>query len=254
MEEIHEFSPEVIEKLGYYVYRLIDPRNGQTFYVGKGKGNRVFAHVKGALKNYNGQDYTEADEDDISAKYSVIREIHNAGLEVIHLIQRYGMKENEAFEVEAALIDCYMNLTNIQSGHYSERGVTNAYTLEHTLSVKPYVEPKDIKYMIIKTSWDRVNFLSTTSSVDPVYLATRYCWKIDKSRADKYPYVLGVIDGIVEGVYRVDYWQESDVEGKKEFVGHEAEKEIKDIFYHKRIPDVYKGGRGRATPIRYSQN
>ena len=41
------FPPEVIQKLGTYVYRLIDPRNGETFYVGKGKGNRVFAHMRG---------------------------------------------------------------------------------------------------------------------------------------------------------------------------------------------------------------
>ena len=54
---IKNFSPEVCEKLGYYVYRLIDPRNGQTFYIGKGKGNRVFAHVECALKNYNGENY-----------------------------------------------------------------------------------------------------------------------------------------------------------------------------------------------------
>lgn len=42
MNKINEFSQETINKIGYYVYRLIDPRNGQTFYVGKGKGNRVF--------------------------------------------------------------------------------------------------------------------------------------------------------------------------------------------------------------------
>jgi len=47
--QITEFSSEVIKKLAYYVYRLIDPRNGETFYVGKGKGNRVFHHVKGVL-------------------------------------------------------------------------------------------------------------------------------------------------------------------------------------------------------------
>ena len=33
-------------KRNYYVYRLIDPRTYQTFYVGKGKGDRVFQHVK----------------------------------------------------------------------------------------------------------------------------------------------------------------------------------------------------------------
>lgn len=37
-----KFPPGVTEMLNFYVYRLIDPRNGQTFYVGKGRGNRVF--------------------------------------------------------------------------------------------------------------------------------------------------------------------------------------------------------------------
>jgi|GEM_PF-7020802 len=32
------FPPEVIEKLKTYVYRLVDPRDGETFYVGKGRG------------------------------------------------------------------------------------------------------------------------------------------------------------------------------------------------------------------------
>ncbi len=45
----NSFSPEVIKELGHYVYRLIDPRNGETFYVGKGKGNRVFHHIAGEL-------------------------------------------------------------------------------------------------------------------------------------------------------------------------------------------------------------
>ena len=33
MEELNKFSPEVCAELKYYVYRLIDPRNGNTFYV-----------------------------------------------------------------------------------------------------------------------------------------------------------------------------------------------------------------------------
>jgi hypothetical protein len=45
---IDKFSKEAVEQLGRYVYRLIDPRDGTTFYVGKGQGNQVFSHVEAA--------------------------------------------------------------------------------------------------------------------------------------------------------------------------------------------------------------
>jgi hypothetical protein len=43
---VTSFTPEVAAQLKTYVYRLIDPRNGQTFYVGKDQGNRVFDHIR----------------------------------------------------------------------------------------------------------------------------------------------------------------------------------------------------------------
>src|SRR6056297_87345 len=107
-KELNEFPSEVIDKIGYYVYRLIDPRNGETFYVGKGKGNRVFQHMKGAI-DLKGTD-------SISEKLNTIYEILNAGLDVIHVIHRHGMDEKIAFEVEAAVIDSYPNTTNIVGG------------------------------------------------------------------------------------------------------------------------------------------
>lgn len=98
------FTPEVIEQLQYYVYRLIDPRNGQTFYVGKGKGNRVFAHVNDALKSYVGESYEDKEEDDISSKIQQIRDIKNVGLEVIHVIQRYGLTEKSPLKLRLLLL------------------------------------------------------------------------------------------------------------------------------------------------------
>ena len=96
--EPESFPSDVTQKLKAYVYRLIDPRNGETFYVGKGKGNRVFAHI-GAEGSLEG--------DEIDNKLKRIREIRLAGFEVAHVIHRHGMDEKTAFEVEAALIDAY---------------------------------------------------------------------------------------------------------------------------------------------------
>lgn len=112
------FSKHVADKLKFYVYRLIDPRNGETFYVGKGTGNRVFAHIKDELG---------AEADDLTEKLSRIRRIHLDGFEVAHVIHRHGMSEDQAFEVEAALIDVYPEAANQIAGKASdERGLMHA--------------------------------------------------------------------------------------------------------------------------------
>ena len=237
------FSPEVCEKLGYYVYRLIDPRNGQTFYVGKGKGNRVFAHVECALKEF---DLENNADDETSTKYKQIYEIKNAGLEVIHVIQRHGLTESEAFEVEAALIDCFPGLTNLQSGHNNEYGASNAETLQQMYSLGMYKEPDDIKYMIIKTTYDRVY----NDCNGNLYDAVRYHWKVSKNRVDKIKYVLGVIGGIVKEVYEVDNWYLSDDGIRYAFEGKVAPNEIRDYFVNKRIPEKYSK-KGSANPVQY---
>src|SRR6056297_617128 len=116
------FADQVSGKLGAYVYRLVDPRNGETFYVGKGRGNRLFAHVDAAEKNL---DFLDSDgvedevEDAISAKFARIRRIHSTGLDVIHIVHRHDLDDQTAFEVEAALIDAYPGLTNEMGGHAS---------------------------------------------------------------------------------------------------------------------------------------
>ena len=44
-----ELKQSVKEALGYYVYALVDPRDRKIFYIGKGKGNRIFQHAEAAL-------------------------------------------------------------------------------------------------------------------------------------------------------------------------------------------------------------
>jgi hypothetical protein len=64
------FSDSVAAKIGSYVYRLIDPRNGTTFYVGRGRGNRVFEHAAGEAR-------ATAEEDSDVLKLKTIRAIRS---------------------------------------------------------------------------------------------------------------------------------------------------------------------------------
>lgn len=87
---------QVSERLGQYVYLLIDPRDGRPFYVGKGRGVRMLAH---------GLEAEDVDGDTDGAKLARIRDIRAAGREHEIWIVRYGMTTAEYTAVEAALID-----------------------------------------------------------------------------------------------------------------------------------------------------
>ena len=106
MEEIRGFSEKTCNELGAYVYKLIDPRDGKVFYIGKGRNNRVFDHVYDTAKymreieeeNVDG----ESQVDVVSEKINTIMEIKKAGLDVIYVIHRHGLSDEEAFLVESA--------------------------------------------------------------------------------------------------------------------------------------------------------
>ena len=248
METLNRFSSEVCSELKYYVYRLVDPRNGQTFYVGKGKNNRVFSHAECALTNcidtvFNDQE----DEEDL--KYKTIREIKESGLDVIYIIQKYGLTQEDAFKIESVLIDAYSidkKLTNKIRG-FNASEPQNAITLQRDLSAIEYADHQsNPKYMIIKV---KEYLVSQRGRYD----CTRSAWKIKISEARKYPYVLSVTDGIVKAVYKVSEWHNCPTRnGRIEFTGVEAEQEIKDLFLYKKIPAKYRK-QGLASPVLYGK-
>jgi len=124
---VQSFPSEVVDKLKTYVYRLIDPRNGETFYVGKGKGNRVFAHM-----------CSEIETDDPGEKLKRINEILAVGFDVAPAIHRHGLDDGTAFEVEAALIDAYPRLTNAANGSGSnECGAMHAQEIVNKYQAVP---------------------------------------------------------------------------------------------------------------------
>lgn len=244
------FTKDVVAKLGYYVYRLVDPRNGMTFYVGKGQGNRVFAHVEEALGGEYGDGacYSMDDgEDEASAKIQQIRDIKRAGLNVIHIIHRWGLTEDEAYEVEAAVIDCYGGLTNLQAGYGAERGAANAIELQNTLSRGQFVDREDIRYCILKISQSTLD-----AHNGDVYQAVRGSWVIGLSRMQNVPYVLAAVNGVVRGVFRADKWYDDPNDSRRRmFDGVEADADIRDYFMNKCLPDRYTQ-RGASNPVQYS--
>jgi hypothetical protein len=125
------FPPEASAELKTYVYRLIDPRNGETFYVGKGRANRVFAHIH-AEEGIDG--------DEVDNKLRRIRQIRLAGFEVAHVIHRHGMDDATAFQVEAALMDAYPGLTNIAGGYGTgDYGAMHAKEIIRRYTAEPAV-------------------------------------------------------------------------------------------------------------------
>ncbi len=182
-----QFSQAVIDRIGSYVYLLANPRNGQLFYVGKGNGNRVFAHVSEAIHNPRETDKLER-----------IRRIRQTGREVRYDILRHGLTEKEAFEVEAAMIDYLSQLTNKNIGLAStERG---RMTVPEIIAVYD-PQPIEIQESVLLIT-PRKLFKRNMGAAE-LYEITRGNWVVGKKK-DKVRYALALRNGIVLQVYRVD--------------------------------------------------
>lgn len=237
-----EFSAEVSKKLRYYVYRLIDPRNGETFYVGKGKGNRVFSHAKGTL---------DASEEDISEKLKRVRDIISSGFEVSHIIHRHDLDEKTAFEVEGALIDAFPNTTNISNGHLnSEKGAMHA---------KQVIEKFSARTAVFKHKGIAIT-INRSVTQQSIYNAVRYAWKLSKQNAEKQQYVFAIQNGLIIEVFEPNKWMEATTEnfpgtefpreGRIGFEGTLATQEIRDFYIRCKLPENLRK-KGAANPVRY---
>lgn len=236
------FPADVARKLKTYVYRLIDPRNSETFYVGKGQGNRVFSHSR-AEQGLDGEEFDN--------KVKRIREIRLAGFEVAHVIHRHGMDEWTALEVEAALIDAYPGLTNSAGGSGSpDYGAMHAKEIIRRYAAEPAV----FKHRALLISVNR------SAAETSLYEATRYAWKISRSKAMQAEVILATLQGLIVGAFVADDWLDAttanfpgriDSPGRLGFVGREAPDEIKRLYVQKRVPDEYRK-RGAVNPIKYT--
>ncbi len=246
-EERDHFPPGIAEFLVWYVYRLIDPRNGETFYVGKGWGDRVFQHVGGAL-------IEQDDEDATDLKLQRIKEIRASGLTTIHVIHRHQIETPEvAYQIEAALIDAYPGLTNKVGGHQSgDYGTRHVEQIISEYSMESFMAHEPLILISIGQS-----FYDETASI---YDAVRAAWRLDISRARTCGLVLAHRQGMVIGAFRPHDWMPAlrshspwlaeDIPERCGFVGEPAEPTVAALYVGKRVPDRHRT-RGAANPVRY---
>jgi hypothetical protein len=238
------FPPGVADQLKWYVYRLIDPRNGETFYVGKGRDDRIFRHAKDALS-------ATKDEDAADLKSQRIKDITAAGLDVAHVIHRHNIETAKvAFQIEATLIDAYPGLTNKVRGqgarNYGCRHVEDIIT---EYAAKPLEAQEKLLLIFIGKQYEVPG--------RTVYDAVRTAWRINVKRAEDYKLVLAHRQGLVVGAFRRRGpwvkatkenfpWFDKDIPGKWGFgepldsngERDEADQETKNLYLRRRVTRV----------------
>lgn len=240
MPEIrYEITPQVAKLLKSYVYIYIDPRNGKPFYVGKGRGNRLFSHLR--------------DKSD-TEKVARIAEIQRSGKEPQIEILRYGLSDSEARLVEAASIDLIgkAKLTNQMAGHHegSYGRITSKNVVSMINARKVRVQHKAILLTIN-------SLYRSDMSKEELYETTRGIWKVGEAGRNKVEYAFGLYQGIVLEVYRIKKWYPAGTlkyrtrdtsgfkgSGRWEFSGSVAE-DIRDEYVD------FSVGKAGQNPVRY---
>jgi hypothetical protein len=243
-----EFDEKICQQLKYYVYLLIDPKTDEPFYVGKGKDNRVFAHLNCALGT-----------EDESNKYDEIRRIIEGGQSVKHVIVRHGLTENNAFEIECALIDTFKFIPkfnhfirgNIQGGVKSiEKGLMTTeeiIRLYNAVTLKKIGE--DCVIININKTYKR------GAGENAIYNATKETWDIKEPRREKIKYVLSEYHGLIVEVFKVRDWYAKQRDYNPKAIkygqtytgwgfddGEIAEPNIRDKYINKSIAELKPQG------------
>jgi hypothetical protein len=197
-----QFSPECLEQLAHYIYALEDPRVQSAdikriFYVGKGIGNRCFAHAADELKAI------DISQDQL--KLRTIREIRAVALQPKVRVVAHGLKADEALRIESVLISLLEPFGNLVRGHGHEDYWVDASELD--ARYRRPLHQDELRATILLVSLNGGKNLPPYPEIEnnPDELATRTLgiWTVRKN-ADRVDYVVGVYRGLTPCVYKVD--------------------------------------------------
>lgn len=246
-----EFSSYIITELKYYVYIYSHPETNEIFYIGKGKGNRVFSHLK---------------EQSESQKVKYIEQLKNQGLKPKIEILIHGLEDEEiALKVESSIIDLVgiKNLTNKQSGYKS--ATFGRMTIDQVNSMYNK-QPIDITEPAILIKVNQ-SFRFSMTDVE-LYDYTRGRWKLNPERAKNAKFGFAVYQGVIQEVYEIHGWHKAGTTestrkpndmpelnstksliGRYEFTGKLAPKEIREKYRLMSVEHIFS--KKSQNPIMY---
>lgn len=238
-----EFSPEIVDEIKSYVYIYSDPDTQKPFYIGKGQGNRCFQHF---------EDQSESD------KVQKLNELKKNNKKPLIELLRYGLTDNEASLLEAALIDfagpdCLANkvrgLHSRSLGRVFVEDIILKYSAENAV-----IQEKALLITINKLYHSRM-------SDEELYEATRGIWKVSERR-NKAQLAFAVFQGIIREVYEISRWHPSGTLPYKyrdassfaglrrwEFEGEKVPEDIRNKYLKKSVRNYMP--KGNQNPIKY---
>ena len=210
---MRKFSPKTINALKYYVYGLKYPGENQNyFYIGKGKGNRVFSHL-----------FQKSKLDIKDPKFDIINSLKKTGGPKVEII-RHGLNQDEAFLLEATLIDVFGvdQITNKVKGINSDKfGIMDINVIDEIYKGEEFKENISAVCFKINKAWNK------EMDEEMLYNKIRGNWVLNINRAKKAEYGIGVYNGIIKGIYRICNWEtaRSSTKNKRyKFNGYKEEK------------------------------
>jgi len=251
--KLKSFSKLTKDRLDNYVYALVGPDNNEVFYVGRGKDNRGFQHLKNKAKSE-------------SEKTKIIAGIRARGKEPRLDIIRYGLNEKTAIEVESAIIDTIGldKLSNSIRGKDTSKGRTKAEDLNIQLGGK-HLNIEDINDNVILFFCH-----NSLAKNNDIYDSTRQFWPLSQTRITKrnvngelyYKYALTMKGCTVIEVFEILQWYPAGstvssrkfIDDKKkrwEFIGSYPEKKIQKYYKNKLLYEGQSQLRPQQQGFRY---
>jgi uncharacterized protein len=232
------FSANVVKNLKSYVYAYVDPRTESAFYVGQGKGNRAFSHLKEIAD---------------TPKVQIIKELGKLGIKPEIVVLRHGLDSEEAKLVESVCID-FMgldNLSNAVKGKHSRLfGRASIEEIVRRYDATPCQPTEPCIAINVNQSYQ------PRMTERELYECTRGIWPLAEKRSLA-RYALAVFEEVILEVYRIEGWFPAGkiyserlfgVSERYEFVGN-IDVELSSKYKGKSLPSMFSDG--KRFPVRY---